>query len=71
MTLQQTNTTHEIPFLLVIPIREHQSSGYHSIGLFAIGTNALGNSSGDDVNVFRETPGPQRIKAWKPEDGVG
>lgn len=39
------------------------------MGRFAIGTSALGKSFGFDVNVFRETPGPQRIKAWSPGEG--
>jgi hypothetical protein len=30
---------------------------------------ALGRSLGDDVNVLRETPGPQRMKACRPGEG--
>lgn len=40
------------------------------MGRFAIGMSALGRSLGEDVNVFRETPGPQRIKAWRPGEGI-
>lgn len=35
------------------------------MGRFAMGTRALGNSLGFDVNVFSDAPGPQRMKAWK------
>lgn len=55
--------------ILVIPIRWHQSRGYHTIGLFAMGTSALGKSLGVDVKVFKETPGPHKIKACRP--GLG
>ena len=40
------------------------------MGLFAIGTKALGNSSGFVVNVLSDAPGPHSTKAWKPEDGT-
>jgi hypothetical protein len=39
------------------------------MGLFAMGTRAFGNSFGFDVNVFSDTPGPQRMRAWKPVEG--
>lgn len=41
------------------------------MGRLAIGINALGNSSGFDVNVFNDTPGPHRIIAWNPVGGTG
>jgi hypothetical protein len=34
-----------------------------------MGTSAFGNSFGFDVKVFIDTPGPQRIRAWKPVEG--
>lgn len=40
------------------------------MGLLAMGTSALGNSSGDEVKVFNDTPGPQSIMACKPGDGT-
>lgn len=41
------------------------------MGLFATGIRALGKSSGVEVNVLKETPGPQRMRAWKSwESGV-
>lgn len=36
-----------------------------------MGNNALGNSSGLEVNVLRETPGPHKMRAWKPVGGTG
>lgn len=36
------------------------------MGLLAMGSKALGFSSGLAVNVGNELPGPQRIKAWRP-----
>jgi hypothetical protein len=39
------------------------------MGLFAMGTRAFGNSFGFDVNVFSDTPGPHKIRAWKPVKG--
>lgn len=41
------------------------------MGRLAIGISALGNSSGFDVNVFNDTPGPHRIIAWNPVGGTG
>ena len=41
------------------------------MGRLAMGTRAFGNSSGVEVNVFKDTPGPQSITAWKPEEGIG
>lgn len=41
------------------------------MGRFAIGVRAFGNSSGLDVKVLRETPGPHRMMAWKPVGGTG
>lgn len=35
-----------------------------------MGISALGNSSGFDVKVLRETPGPHRMRAWKPDEGT-
>jgi len=43
--------------------------GYHTIGRFAIGMSALGKSFGDEVKVLSDTPGPHRIKAWRPGEG--
>lgn len=40
------------------------------MGRLAIGIKAFGNSSGFEVNVVNETPGPQRMMAWKPEGGI-
>lgn len=40
------------------------------MGLFAIGMMAFGNSSGFDVNVDRDAPGPHNIRAWKPGEGI-
>ena len=36
-----------------------------------MGINALGNSSGVEVKVFNETPGPQRMSAWNSGDMGG
>ena len=41
------------------------------MGRFAIGMRLFGYSSGLDVKVLRETPGPHRIRAWKPVAGTG
>ena len=35
------------------------------MGRLATGIRALGKSSGVEVNVLKETPGPQRMRAWK------
>lgn len=35
------------------------------MGRFAIGTSAFGNSSGVEVKVFRDRPGPHKMSAWK------
>jgi hypothetical protein len=40
--------------------------GYHTIGLLAIGSKALGFSSGFEVNVGNDEPGPQRMRACSP-----
>jgi hypothetical protein len=32
--------------------------------------SALGRSFGEDVKVLRETPGPQRMKACRPGEGI-
>lgn len=42
--------------------------GYHTIGLLAIGSRAFGFSSGLEVNVGKDEPGPQRIRACSPVD---
>lgn len=39
------------------------------MGLFAMGSSALGISLGVDVNVLNEAPGPHRITAWNPDEG--
>jgi hypothetical protein len=39
------------------------------MGLFAIGSSALGISLGVDVKVLKEAPGPHSIMAWKPGAG--
>jgi hypothetical protein len=39
------------------------------MGLFAIGSSALGISLGVDVKVLNEAPGPHSIIAWKPGAG--
>ena len=44
--------------------------GYHTIGRFAIGISAFGFSSGFDVKVGKDDPGPQRMMAWKPGAGI-
>ena len=36
-----------------------------------MGIRALGYSSGFDVKVLRETPGPHSMRAWKPVGGTG
>lgn len=35
-----------------------------------MGTRAFGKSFGLEVKVSRDTPGPQRISAWKPGEGM-
>ena len=35
------------------------------MGRLATGSRAFGKSSGVEVNVLKDTPGPQRIRAWK------
>jgi len=35
-----------------------------------MGMRALGFSSGFAVNVGNEDPGPQRMTAWNPGDGI-
>ena len=35
------------------------------MGRLATGIRALGKSSGVEVNVLKDTPGPQRTRAWK------
>jgi hypothetical protein len=35
-----------------------------------MGTSAFGKSLGFDVKVFNEAPGPHRIKACKPGEGI-
>ena len=40
------------------------------MGLLAIGIKALGNSRGFVVNVLNDAPGPHRINAWKPGEGI-
>lgn len=40
------------------------------MGRFAMGNRAFGDSSGLDVNVSNETPGPHNITAWKPGAGM-
>lgn len=44
--------------------------GYHTIGLLAIGKSALGHSSGFDVKVGKDDPGPQRMRACSPVAGM-
>jgi hypothetical protein len=39
------------------------------MGLFAMGSSALGISFGVDVNVLNDAPGPHRMSAWKPGEG--
>jgi len=40
------------------------------MGRLAIGIRAFGKSSGFEVNVFSDTPGPHRMRAWKPGGGI-
>lgn len=40
------------------------------MGLFAIGNKAFGFWSGFDVKVGNDEPGPQRINACKPVEGI-
>lgn len=44
--------------------------GYHTIGRFAMGRRAFGFPSGFAVNVGKDEPGPQRIRACKPGLGI-
>ena len=39
------------------------------MGLFAMGSSALGISVGVDVKVLNDAPGPHRMRAWKPGEG--
>jgi hypothetical protein len=40
------------------------------MGRFAIGSRALGFSSGFEVKVGNEDPGPQRMRACTPGEGI-
>lgn len=62
----QKNENH----LLVMPVRRQKSIGYHTIGRLAIGSRALGFSSGFEVNVGNEEPGPQRMRACSPVEAI-
>lgn len=53
-----------------IPIRWHQSRGYQTMGRLAMGISALERSRGLEVKVLSDSPGPHRIKAWRPGDGT-
>jgi hypothetical protein len=53
-----------------MPVRRQKSMGYHTIGRLAIGSRALGFSSGFEVNVGNEEPGPQRIRACSPVEAI-
>ena len=44
--------------------------GYQTIGRFAMGKRALGFSSGFAVKVGKDDPGPQRMSACKPGEGI-
>lgn len=44
--------------------------GYQTIGLLAIGSKALGFSSGFEVKVGNDEPGPQRIRACSPVEAL-
>lgn len=44
--------------------------GYHTIGRLAMGRIALGFSSGFDVKVGNDDPGPQRMSACSPVEGI-
>lgn len=44
--------------------------GYQTIGRFAIGNKALGFSSGFDVKVGKEDPGPHKMRACRPVAGI-
>lgn len=44
-------------------MRRQKSMGYQTMGLLAIGRSALGHSSGLDVKVGNDDPGPQRMRA--------
>jgi hypothetical protein len=41
------------------------------MGRLAMGTNAFGKTSGEEVNGVKETPGPHRTMAWKPIVALG
>lgn len=56
--------------LLVMPVRRQKSIGYHTIGRLAMGSRALGLSSGFEVNVGNEEPGPQRMRACRPVEAI-
>lgn len=40
------------------------------MGRLAMGKSALGFSSGFEVKVGNDDPGPQRTKAWSPGEGI-
>lgn len=44
--------------------------GYQTIGRLAMGSRAFGFSSGFEVNVGNEEPGPQRIRACSPVEAI-
>lgn len=44
--------------------------GYQTMGRLAIGRRALGFSSGLEVKVGKDDPGPQRMRAWSPVEGI-
>jgi hypothetical protein len=56
--------------LLVMPVRRQKSMGYHTIGRLAMGSRAFGFSSGFDVNVGNEEPGPHRMRACSPVEAI-
>ena len=39
------------------------------MGRLAIGISAFGRSDGLEVKVLRESPGPHRMRAWRPGEG--
>ena len=43
---------------------------YQTMGRFAIGSRAFGFSSGLDMKVGKDDPGPQRMRAWRPVEGM-
>jgi hypothetical protein len=40
------------------------------MGRLAIGSRAFGFSSGLEVKVGNDEPGPQRMTAWSPGEGI-